>query len=118
MLGLVPRPLGEPLARRIGFDDDRMAGVDMLNLVERGPYRFGNAGDIDQPLPRVELEQEHGALVVEFENGGKIAIGPALQLAADRLATHPDLVERGLNLVERQLARFGQRQPGTKQDWR
>jgi hypothetical protein len=118
MLGLVPRALGEPLARRIGFDDHRMAAVDMFNLVERGPHRLGDAGDIDQPLPCVELEQEHGALFVEFENGGKIAIGPALQLAADRLTAHPDLIERGLDLVERQLARFRQRQPGTKQDWR
>ena len=116
-LGLVPRPLAFAFAGRIGFDHHRTAGEGRLDLGELDPHRLGDAGRINQPVAVVHFEQDRGAVVRQARGSpGSLLRRPALQSRDERLAAHSDLVERRLDLVERQRARVGKRQPRAQQD--
>ena len=114
--GLVPRALVEALAAGIGFDHHRMAQIGGLKLGQRHPHRFGNAGRIDQAVAVAGFEQDDRAIIVEFKDRGKVLRAPSTQFATDLLAAHPDLVKRGLDLVEWQQAGVAERQPRTQED--
>ena len=101
-LRLVPRALVLALARRIGFDDHCPAGVSRLELRELDPHRLGEAGRVDQPVAVPDFEEHGGAIILELEDRRAFARRPRLEVARDGIGPHSDLVERRLDLVERQ----------------
>ena len=115
-LGLVPRPFGLALAGRVGFDEHRTTGKRLVELVERHPHRFGNAGCVNQAIARADFEQHRGPIIGELEHCRKALHRPRLQAANQGLATHPDLVQRGFDLVKRKRAAVGQCQPRPQED--
>ena len=72
-----------------------------------GVHRLGDARRINQDVAVAGFEQHRRAIVVEFDDRRQLTRRPSGQLARHRLAAHSDLIERRLDLVERQRALIG-----------
>jgi hypothetical protein len=110
-LRLVPGPFPFPLAGRIRLYGNGTAGVGGLEVFELDPHRLGQAGRIDEPVAAFYLEQNGCSVVVQLQDRRKALDRPALQASHHRISAHSDLVERRLDLVERQGAFIRQCQP-------
>ena len=104
---LVPRAFTGTLAGRVGFHHDGFAGESGLDLVDRHPHRFGDAGGVDQRVATAHLEQHGGAIFGQFDDRWQLLQPPASHPATKEFAPHPDLLESGLDLVKRQQAAVG-----------
>ena len=87
-----------------------------LVIGERHPHWLGDTGCIDQAVTGAGFKQHCSAVIFELENRRQLLKREAAEAAHQRLAAHADLVERRLDLVERQGAGVGKRQPRAQED--